>query len=176
MREEGERGAHWLLPICRPGSELFSQLPKNVNWPLSLKTLEPITFLKIHPSYKLVSSKVPQIPRPRGLPQTGQNQEAHLGRPPCTEGKADGCQGLPWRREGKGPRLRCSFQGLPLTWTFPAWGRPTLPGQGSLGKLPLKGHPPEARLLLCKVGLSQWQERCTPSSLGYMGAGVSSHQ
>ena len=73
------------------------------------------------------------------------------------EGKADGCPGPPWRRtEGKGPGLWRSFQGLPLTRTFPAWGRPVLPRQGSLGKLTMNGHIPETRLLLCKVGLSQW--------------------
>lgn len=55
----------------------YSQLPKGINWPVPLKTLKSIIFLKIQLGYALVSSNRVKL-------------EAHLTRNEhATEGEAD---------------------------------------------------------------------------------------
>lgn len=65
VRQEGERGVKWLLWVCGTGSELVLTTAKMCYLANISKDL------KFHPSYKLISSEIPQILGPLSFPLNG---------------------------------------------------------------------------------------------------------
>lgn len=95
-----QRG-NWPLQILfERALNFYSQLPKSVNWTVSLKTLKSITFLKIYLGYMLVSSEILQILSPISFLWTG--QKCHHRRHPCHQWNNWITEASSGEEEGKG--------------------------------------------------------------------------
>lgn len=72
MQREGQRETNrYRRPVSaclERALNCYPQLPKCINWPITLKTLKSTIFLKIRLSYRLVASETPQITSPEALP------------------------------------------------------------------------------------------------------------
>lgn len=113
--------------MLQEGSELL-QLPKCVNWPISLKTLTYVTFLKIHLGFMLVSSEILQTLSPLSFPPSGHNYKHASQAVLATKGKAErAIETSSEEEEGDGKAkspgaTNIYIRALPvLTWMFLVW-------------------------------------------------------
>lgn len=79
MKQEGEKGADWLLWVSGPGSDLLL---------IAAEMCQLVDILKSKPLKDLSGLDVLPPRTTDAIPCMGQNQETHARRRPCHQGKS----------------------------------------------------------------------------------------